>query len=300
MKKITKKIIKTISKFDIEDYKKERLFNDIIKNNFLGKYSFIDTRILVKNHTVGIRMFLPDKETNNLIIYFHGGGFVCGSVNNYTKTCYILAKNTNATVISVDYRLAPEYPFPNGLEDCYEVTKYFFSKDSFLTNKNIILMGDSAGGNIASVVSIIASEKKEFKIEKQILLYPLTYHIHDDNSHFESVKENGNNWILTNKRINNYLDLYVTDKSKLNSKYVTPLNAETLENQPKTLIITAEFDPLRDEGEAYGKKLQEFKNEVKIYRIKDVIHGFFTYFPNSKENKKCYKLINDFIGDDKL
>ena len=254
MKKITKKIIQTISKFDIEDYKKERLFNDIIKNNFLGKYSFIDTRILVKDHTVGVRMFLPDKETNNLIIYFHGGGFVCGSVANYTKICAILAQNTNSIVMSIDYRLAPEYPFPNGLIDCYEVTKYFCSENSFLENKNIILMGDSAGGNLASVVSIIASEKKEFKIKQQILLYPLTYHLHDENSPFKSIKENGNNWILTNKRINNYLDLYVKDKSKLSSKYVTPLNVDNLAKQPKTLIITAEYDPLRDEGEAYGKK----------------------------------------------
>lgn len=295
MKKITKRIIKTISKIDIEDYKKERIFNNIIKNNFLGKYNFIDTRILVKNHTVGIRMFLPNKNTNNLIIYFHGGGFVCGSVENYTKICAILAKNINAIVVSVDYRLAPEYPFPNGLNDCYEVTKYFFSKDSFLGDKEIILMGDSAGGNLASVVSIIASESKEFKVKKQILLYPLTYHLHNDNSRFKSIKENGTNWILTNKRINNYLDLYVKDKTKLDSKYVASLNADNLYNQPKTLIITAEFDPLRDEGEAYGKKLKEFKNEVKIYRIKDVIHGFFTYFPNSQENKKCYKLINNFI-----
>ncbi len=295
MKKITKRIIKTISKIDIEDYKKERIFNNIIKNNFLGKYNFIDTRILVKNHTVGIRMFLPNKNTNNLIIYFHGGGFVCGSVENYTKICAILAKNTNAIVVSVDYRLAPEYPFPNGLNDCYEVAKYFFSKDSFLGDKEIILMGDSAGGNLASVVSIIASESKEFKVKKQILLYPLTYHLHNDNSRFKSIKENGTNWILTNKRINNYLDLYVKDKTKLGSKYVAPLNADNLYNQPKTLIITAEFDPLRDEGEAYGKKLKEFKNEVKIYRMKDVIHGFFTYFPNSQENKKCYKLINNFI-----
>ena len=295
MKKITKKIIKTISKIDIEDYKKERIFNNIIKNNFLGKYNFIGTRILVIDYTFGIRIFLPNKNTNNLIIYFHGGGFVCGSVENYTKICAILAKNTNAMVVSVDYRLAPEYPFPNGLNDCYEVTKYFFSKDSFLGDKEIILMGDSAGGNLASVVSIIASESKEFKVKKQILLYPLTYHLHNDNSRFKSIKENGTNWILTNKRINNYLDLYVKDKTKLDSKYVAPLNADNLYNQPKTLIITAEFDPLRDEGEAYGKKLKEFKNEVKIYRIKDVIHGFFTYFPNSQENKKFYKLINDFI-----
>ena len=206
MKKITKKIIKTISKINIEDYKKERLFNDIVKNNFLGKYNFIDTRILVFDHTVRVRMFFANKETNNLIIYFHGGGFVCGNVDNYTKICSTIAINTNSIVISVDYRLAPEYPFPNGLIDCYNVTKYFCSKDSFLGKKNIILMGDSAGGNLASVVSLLSNEKKEFKIDKQILLYPLTYHLHDENSIFKSIRENGNNWFLTNKKINNYLN----------------------------------------------------------------------------------------------
>lgn len=298
MKSITKKIIKTISKIDIKDYKKERFFNNIVKNNFLNKYSFIDTRILVKDHTVGIRLFLIN-NSNNLIIYFHGGGFVSGNVDNYTKICHILAQKTKCNVVSVDYRLAPEFPFPNGIIDCYGVTKYFFSNDSFLGDKNIILMGDSAGGNIASVVSIIASEKKEFKIDKQILLYPLTYHLHNEDSKFESIIKNGEDWILTNKKINNYLNLYVLDKKQLSSKYVAPLNADNLSDQPKTLIITAEFDPLRDEGEAYGKKLVKFNNDVTIYRMHDVMHGFFTVLPNSKGNKESYKLINNFIGGDK-
>lgn len=292
MKKITKKIINKISKIDI-DYKKERVLKKIISNDKNIKY--IDTFILVNDHNVKIRLFIP-KVINQTIIYFHGGGFVTGDIYIYSKTCDDLANNTNSLVISVDYRLAPEYPFPNGLIDCYNVTKYLYSSDSFLDNKNIIIMGDSAGGNLASVVSILASEKKEFKIKKQILLYPLTYHIHDEDSIFNSVKENGNDYILTNKRINDYLNLYVKDKKYLKSKYVSPLNADNLNNQPETLIITASLDPLRDEGEAYGNKLIKFNNKVKMYRI-DNIHGFFTLPIYKKEINECYIYINEFLGD---
>lgn len=300
MKKITKKIFNIVSKIDIEDYKKERLFHDIVKNNFLSNYSYIDTRILVKDHTVGIRIFNINVETNNLIIFFHGGGFVCGSVENYTKFCNTLAIKTNTIVVSVDYRLAPEYPFPNGLIDCYNVVKYFSSKDNFLGKMDIIIMGDSAGGNMASVVSIIASEKKVFKIKKQVLIYPLTYHIHDNDSVFDSVNENGQNWVLTNKKINNYLDLYVTDKKYLDCKYVSPLMAKTLYHQPETLIITAEYDPLRDEGEEYGKKLRKYKNKVEIHRMKDVIHGFLTHPIKSKQMDKSLDLINNFINGSEI
>lgn len=292
MKKITKKIINKISKIDI-DYKKERVLKKIISNDKNIKY--IDTFILVNDHNVKIRLFIP-KVINQTIIYFHGGGFVTGDIHTYSKTCDDLANNTNSLVISVNYRLAPEYPFPNGLIDCYNVTKYLYSSDSFLDNKSIIIMGDSAGGNLASVVSILASEKKEFKIKKQILLYPLTYHIHDENSIFNSVKENGNDYILTNKRINDYLNLYVKDKKYLKSKYVSPLNAGNLNNQPETLIITASLDPLRDEGEAYGNKLIKFNNKVKMYRI-DNIHGFFTLPIYKKAINECYSYINEFLGD---
>ena len=292
MKQITKKIINKLSKLNI-DYKKERIIKNILINDKNIKY--IDTYILSDNKSIKIRLFIP-KIINQTIIYYHGGGFVTGNISNYSKTCYDLANNTNSLVIAVEYSLAPEYPFPIGLKECYDVTKYFYSKDSFIDNK-IVIMGDSAGGNIASVISIIASEKKEFKINKQILLYPLTYHKHDKNSKYVSIKENGDNYILTNKRINEYLNLYVKNKKYLKSKYVSPLNADELYNQPKTLIITANLDPLRDEGEAYGKKLLEYDNFVQIYRI-DSIHGFFTFPINTKEIKECYNYINEFLGDD--
>ena len=293
LKKITKKIFSKLSKINI-NYKKERIIKNIVLNDKNIKY--IDTYILVEGKNIKIRMFIP-KLIKQTILYFHGGGFVTGNIQTYSKTCDALACNTNSLVIAVDYSLAPEYPFPIGLKECYEVTKYFYSEDSFVDN--IVLMGDSAGGNIVSVISILASEKKEFKINKQILLYPITYHIHNENSKFISIKENGNDYILTNKRINEYLSLYVKNKKYLASKYVSPLTADNLYNQPKTLIITAEFDPLRDEGEAYGKKLLKYDNEVIIHRI-DNIHGFFTLPINKKEIDECYIFINDFLGSDNI
>ena len=293
MKKITKKIISQLSKLNI-DYKKERTIKNIVLNDKNIKY--IDTYILIEDKNIKIRLFIPN-IINQTILYFHGGGFVTGNIQTYSKTCNDLAYNTNSLVIAIDYSLAPEYPFPTGLKECYQVTKYFYSEDSFVDN--IILMGDSAGGNIASVISIIASERKEFKINKQILLYPMTYHIHNEDSKFDSIKENGNDYILTNKRINEYLDLYVKDKTYLTSKYVSPLNADNLYNQPKTLIITANLDPLRDEGEAYGKKLLKYNNQVTLHRI-DNIHGFFTLPINKKEINECYIYINEFLGSDNV
>ena len=294
LKQITKKIINKLSKIDI-DYKKERAIKNIILKDNNIKY--IDTYVLIKDKNIKVRLFIP-KIINQTILYFHGGGFVSGNIQTYSRTCNDLAYNTNSLVIAIDYSLAPEFPFPIGLKECYEVTKYFYSKDSFINN-NIVLMGDSAGGNIASVISIIAAEKKEFKINKQILLYPITYHIHDESSEFNSIKENGNDYILTNKKINEYLNLYVKDKKYLNSKYVSPLNADNLYNQPKTLIITANLDPLRDEGEEYGKKLKKYGNDVILHRI-DNIHGFFNLSINKKEINECYIYINEFLGSDNI
>lgn len=305
MKKLTRTILNRVSKIDIntlKNYEKERLFHDIMGITFRKNHKYFDTRLLVKDHTVGLRVFLPKTKTDKLIIYIHGGGWVVGSANNYTRICSFISENTNSIVVSIDYRLAPEYPFPNALIDCYNVVKHFYSEDNILgiNKNNITIMGDSAGGNLTSVISIIARETKKFKIKRQILIYPLTYYDHSDNSPFNSVKENGDSWLLTTKRINEYMKLYVKDKKYLTSHYVAPLLAKKLKKQPKTLIITAEYDPLRDEGEAYGYKLRDFKNVVYIHRIKDTIHGFLSLPSKAKANIECLEVINSFLNGDDL
>jgi acetyl esterase/lipase len=141
----------------------------------------------------------------------------------------------------------------------------------------------------------MSRDRKEFKIEKQILIYPSTYNDHGENSPFASVKENGTEYLLTSKRINDYMDMYKGSSEDFNNPYLAPLLAEDFSGQPKTLIITAEYCPLRDEGEEYGRKLRDAGNYVEIYRIKDGLHGFFTLPPVFPQVKLCYEIINRFL-----
>lgn len=306
MKKIVKKVINKISTIDFDldkTYKVQRKFYDIVRFNYLQIFDKkINTKILNGDYEVPIRIFFPKENSDKLIIYIHGGGWVCGSVSNYDKACSRIVKETNCIVLAIDYRLAPEYPFPIGLNDCYKVIESFFNEDNLLDidKNNIILMGDSAGGNLVAAISLMMRDNKKFVFQKQILLYPVTYNDHSNDSPFHSVKENGKEWLLTSKKINEYMNLYIKNKEDFNNYYVAPLLCNDLSNQPKTLIITAEFDPLRDEGEAYGNKLRDFGNEVQIYCILDTIHGFFSSSLLQEPINESFNYIRKFIGDDTL
>ncbi|MBE6024845.1 MAG: alpha/beta hydrolase [Cellulosilyticum sp.] len=262
-------------------------------------YKMWDHKVSVEDHEIPVRIFMPRKEGDYpLMIFFHGGGFVTGNIDSYSRVCTRMANMTNHMILSVDYRLAPEHPFPAGLEDCYAVVKeiiqshYHFNQSP----RPITLIGDSAGGNLAAAVSLLARDRGEFKVDRQILLYPATYSDHSDTSPYPSVKENGQDYLLTQKRMIDYIDLYVQDKRDLNNPYVAPVLAQDLTNQPETLIITAEYDLLRDEGEDYGKRLKEAGNEVEIYRLPDSIHGFIALMPLFPEVRACYKVINRFLN----
>ena len=212
-----------------------------------------------------------------------------------------MANNTEHIVVSVDYRLAPENPFPSGVEDCYHVTKEIFKNPEVLDCKreDITLIGDSAGGNLAAVVSLMARDRGEFHPEKQILIYPATNFDHSENSPYESVRENGTDYIMTSERIQDYLDLYVKNEEDKLNPYVAPILSKDLKNQPDTLIITAQYDPLRDEGEDYGHKLKEAGNKVEIHRVEDAIHGYISKAINGDQIAKSYKWINSFLKDNK-
>lgn len=211
-----------------------------------------------------------------------------------------LANFTGCKVIAVDYSLAPEKPFPYGLEDCYACARELILNPSAfgIDMQNIILIGDSAGGNLSAAVSLMARDRNEFKITKQILIYPALYNDHTENSPYKSIVENGTEYILTSKRLCDYLSLYATCEEDYNNPYFAPLLANDLSNQPETMIITAEFDPLRDEGEAYGMALKKAGNTAEIYRLKDTLHGFIALSPGIKHVKKAYELITEFVRKD--
>lgn len=281
-------------------YKLERKFVNLTHPHILKPFFKIwDHTITLNDHAIPVRIFFPAKQgVYPLLIFFHGGGFVTGNIDSYSRVCMTMAELTQHIVLSVDYRLAPEYPFPAALEDCYAVVREVLLNTVLFdaTAEDVTLIGDSAGANLAAAVSLMARDLGEFEISKQILIYPLTYNDHSPSSPYRSVIENGTDYLLTTKRIIDYIKLYIQDEIDLQSPYFAPLLADSYAHQPKTLIITSEFDPLRDEGEAYGEKLREAGNDVEIHRIPDTIHGFFSLPPLFQEVKDCYAIINHFLN----
>lgn len=261
-------------------------------------YSVWDQDIVLEGHSIPIRIFEPKIQLGDeTILFFHGGGWVLGNINNYTRTCAMVANAAGRRVLSVDYRLAPEYPFPGGLFDCYEVTRILHEHkvEKMGIDKGIVLMGDSAGANLAAAVSLLARDRQEFAVDRQILLYPATYNYHDERSPYPSIEEKGEGYLLTSRRICDYIDLYIRDEKDFFSPYFAPLLAEDLSNQPETLLITAEHDPLRDEGEAYGEKLREFGNHVTSIRMENALHGYFNLPYKFPHVKLTLEAIKDFL-----
>lgn len=299
--------LKALSYPDLDvkkNYRLHRQVNTAVNAYIKPRYSMWDHRIIGADHDIPVRIFFPpdapDDIEQGVLIFFHGGGWVIGNIDSYSNVCTNMAKQTNALVVSVDYRLAPEYRFPCALEDCYTVTREIFLDSTLFDVKpnNIAIIGDSAGGNLAAAVSMLARDRGEFSISKQILIYPSTNNDHSDETGFPSVRELGQDYLLKSKRIRDYMDMYINSEEDLNNPYLAPLIAEDLSNQPETLIITAEYDPLRDEGEAYGKKLAEHGNTVEMYRMSNALHGFFSLPKHFVHVKKSYDIINKFLKND--
>lgn len=154
------------------------------------------------------------------------------------------------------------------------------------------------GANLAAAVSLLARDRGEFSVARQILVYPSTYNDHSENSPFDSVRENGTDYLLTSKKIQDYMALYMRSEADLESPYFAPLLAEDLRCQPRTLILTAQYDPLRDEGEEYGRRLARAGNRVRVYRMKDALHGFFSLGPGFAHVKCAYRAIRAFLDED--
>ncbi len=263
-------------------------------------YRIWEHKVSCGTHEIPVRIFTPPEDGHtSVILFFHGGGWVTGSIDSYDGVCADMASMTSRTVVSVDYRLAPENPFPASLEDCYAVTREIFQNEKLLRTRaeEIVVLGDSAGGNLAAAVSLMARDRGEFLPARQILIYPATGNDHSDQSPFPSVRENGSGYLLTSKRVRDYMELYCPSPSERDNPYVAPLMAEDFSDQPDTLIITAEYCPLRDEGEAYGNKLREAGNRVEIYRMPDALHGYFSLPVRFAHVRKTYELINKFLGD---
>ncbi len=299
--------LKALSYDGVKDvYKLQRTAAEIQKSPHVFKpiYERWDRTVISNGREVPVRIYPApgdkDADEKNVILFFHGGGWVTESVNTYNNVCKTMAAKLKTKVVSVDYRLAPEYKFPAGLEDCYAVAKELFTHPELLgtTGNRITIVGDSAGGNLAAAVAIMARDRGDFNVNRQVLIYPATNNDHSENSRFNSVRENGTDYLLTAGAIRDYMELYKSQEEDYNNPYFAPLLEGDLSNQPETLVISAEFDPLRDEGEAYGLKLRKFGNKVTIYRMKDSLHGFFSMNYTFAHVRKAYEIIGDFLKRD--
>ena len=264
-------------------------------------YKTIDYKIYNGDHQIPVRIFLPGEKMEDdlpALLFFHGGGWVTESIDNYERICARLASATNHIVVSVEYRLAPEYPFPTGFYDCYMAAKAMFT-NRFILNTDpdkITLIGDSAGGNLAAAVSLMARDQGEFLPKRQILIYPAVNNCYTAKSPYRSVQENGEDYLLTAVKMEDYLTLYESCAEDRNNPYFSPLMEKDYTNLPDTLILTAEFDPLRDEGEEYGKRLKEAGNHVEIHRISDALHGYFALGIRFLHVQESFDIMNRFLS----
>lgn len=223
---------------------------------------------------VPIRVYRPSLAENlPCLVYFHGGGWVIGDLETHDAPCRLLAKESECVVIAVDYRLAPEHPFPAPLDDCYSATEWVARNAVELSiNKNKIAVGgDSAGGNLAASVCIKARDESGPGITHQLLIYPVT----DIAMDTESYNTNAEGYLLTRESMVWFWNHYVGDTFADNA-LVSPLKTTDLSNLPTATVLTAEFDPLRDEGEAYGEKLKAAGVTTLIKRYDGFIHGFIS------------------------
>ena len=282
-----------------KNYRLDRAAKKLLHPSVKFLFDTWDHTVTLDGRDIPVRIFHPEnRRSDELFLFFHGGGWVSGDIDSYTQLCGNLAEQTGRRVLSVDYRLAPEHRFPCGLEDCYAVAKLLFADSRALGTapEDILLIGDSAGGNLAAAVSLMAADRGEFMPRRQVLLYPAVQSDFSETSPFASVRENGQGYLLTAKMIADYLSLYMRDEGDLRNPYFSPLLAKDLSGQPETLMITAEYDPLRDEGEAYAARLREAGVAVTLHRVPDALHGFFSLPPLFDVTRQAYAHLNNFLG----
>jgi acetyl esterase len=225
---------------------------------------------------IPVRVYWPsdDGAVRPVIVFFHGGGWVIGGLDTHDNAARMLANATDAVVVFVDYRLAPEARFPVAAEDCYEGLLWTVANAGELAidPARVAVAGDSAGGNLAAVVALMARDRGGPALRYQLLVYPCT---DMEPSKWPSMAENKVGYFLTTDSMVWFYDQYVPEVSDRTHPYASPIYATDLTGLPPAFVITAEFDPLRDEGEAYAARLREAGVATDVQRYDGMIHGFF-------------------------
>jgi acetyl esterase len=224
---------------------------------------------------IAVRVYRPESvgESMPLLVWFHGGGFVIGDLDTADPTARDLCAGAGVVVASVDYPLAPEHPFPAAPEACWAATTWLAEHATKLgaDPSRVAVGGDSAGANLATVTAHLARDRQGPPLAFQLLVYPVT----DMVGSFPSMRENGDGYLLTRPMMDWFHRHYLGDSGDPQDPLASPIYAGDMAGLPPALIITAEFDPLRDEGEAYGERLRLAGTQATVSRYDGMIHGFF-------------------------
>ena len=257
-----------------------------------------DRVVSIPGADITVRIYTPDeRESYPLLMFYHGGAFFCGNLESHDDVVREICVASGHKVISVDYRLAPEHPFPVPLEDCYNVTKWAADHGEELKwdGKNLAIAGDSSGGNLVAAITLMAREKQEFKITKQVLFYP-SLDLDFSEMRYDSWVRNGKGYFLDIDVIPKENSFYLSGGADVNNPLVSPIRETNLSGLPPALIVTAEYDPFVDEGELYAANLKKCGVPVVLKRYEGATHGFLGRFTHLEEYKGVYKLTGDFLN----
>ena len=310
LNKSSKTVIDTLKKLknnylikDIHNLSAEKARAEFLKIRSYFAYKKKIDALIIKNFKIEgipVRYYRGKNNSINeelpIMLYFHGGGWVVGNLDTHDQVCRMLVSNAKYDIISVDYSLAPEATFPHAVNDGKKVLQAIVRKKFNLkiNNKKIILCGDSAGGNIATVLCDYNKNTLKANIILQVLIYPATHMF----SQYES--KNKYDGLILSKKLMSWFENHYCPKN-IRKKYaddkrLSPIKNKKMKGMPSTLIILAECDPLFDEGYLYGNRLEESNVKVQVKVYKGLMHGFLTMGGVIKEVKEVINFINKKIN----
>ena len=250
---------------------------------------------------VPVRVYTPSgAETHPVLVYFHGGAFFLGSLNTHDHVARELANATGCTVVSVGYRRAPEHAFPAGLDDCYAVVRWIAGhgrepgRGIGWDGQVLAVAGDSSGANFAAAVAAMAQDDGLDAITHQVLYYP-SLDLDFDADRYESLQTNAQGYGLETALLKPFNAFYTDSGADPADPRVSPIRRQDLSGLPPALIVTAEYDPLRDEGEAYGRRLAEAGVPATVRRYEGAGHGFVQHFSWLPEFHGVFAETADFL-----
>ncbi|GAA1779476.1 hypothetical protein GCM10009712_28660 [Pseudarthrobacter sulfonivorans] len=257
-----------------------------------------DVTAVTKSGEVPVRIYTPaEADAYGVLVYFHGGAFFLGSLDTHDHVARSLAKETGYKVISVGYRLAPEAAFPAGLEDCYAVVRWAADQGNTLgwDGKNLAIAGDSSGGNFVAAVAARAHDDGFDGVTHQILFYP-SVDLDFDEDRYPSMRENAVGYGLETAGLKPFNAFYLDSGADPADPLVSPIKREDLTGLPPALIITAEHDPLRDEGELYAQRLRDAGVDATVSRYAGANHGFVQNFSWIPEFHRPFREAAGFLN----